>query len=141
MDDESLLATYFERTTPAAAAAGRAIMAFILELDPQIAWKLNKTTIEFRAERYFCALWPVKRHITFWIFNNGGLKDPQERLQGKGRASYVKLCSLADVDEVLRDLVAQAFRTKGLRPLKRPRRPPVPKPLAWRLCHVAATPM
>ena len=34
---------------PAAAAAGRAIMAFVLELDAQIAWKLNKTTIEFRA--------------------------------------------------------------------------------------------
>ena len=120
-DDTSLLAAYFDRTTPAAAAAGKAIMASLLALDPKIVWKLNKTTIEFRVERYFCALWPVKRHITFWIFNNGGIEDAHARLMGKGRASYVKLRSLADVDEILLDLVAQAYRTEGLRPLKRRR--------------------
>ena len=122
MDDESLLSAYFERTTPAAATAGRAVMAFILELDLHIAWKLNKTTIECRAERYFCALWPVKRHITFWIFNNGGIADPQGRLLGSGRATYVRLHTLDDVDEILNDFVAQAYRTEGLRPLKRPNR-------------------
>ena len=47
--DDSRLAAYFERSKLAAAAAGRAIMAFVLELDAQIARKLNKTTIEFRA--------------------------------------------------------------------------------------------
>ena len=46
-------------------------MAFVLESGTQIVGKLNKTTIEFRAERYFCVLWPVKHHISFWIFNNG----------------------------------------------------------------------
>ncbi len=49
-------------------------MAFILNLDTRIAWKLNKTAIEFRAEHYYCALRPVERHIPFWIFNNGDLK-------------------------------------------------------------------
>lgn len=121
-DDRARLAAYFDRTAPEAAEAGRSAMAFILKLDPGIAWKLNKTTIEFRAERYFCALWPVKGHITFWIFNNGGIEDPCGRLLGKGRASYVKLRTRADVDDTLRDLVAQAYRTEGLRPLKRPRR-------------------
>ena len=52
-DDTSLLAAYFDRTTPAAAAAGRAVMDFILALDPNRTWKLNKTTIEFRGERNF----------------------------------------------------------------------------------------
>jgi hypothetical protein len=47
--DDSRLAAYFERSKLAAAAAGRAIMAFVLELDAQIAWKLNQTTIEFCA--------------------------------------------------------------------------------------------
>ena len=94
----------------------------MLALKSGIDWKLNKTAIEFRAERYFCALWPVKHHITFWIFHDGGITDPSGRLLGRGLASYVKLRTLADVDDTLGDLVAQAYRTEGPRPLKRSRR-------------------
>jgi len=36
-------------------------------LDSNISWKLNKATIDFRAERQFCSLWLVKNHFTFWI--------------------------------------------------------------------------
>ena len=46
--NDSRLAAYFERSKLAAAAAGRAIMAYVLKLDAQIAWKLNKPIIEFR---------------------------------------------------------------------------------------------
>ena len=92
-------------------------MAFILELDAQIAWKLNKTPIEFRAERYFCVLWPVKHHISFWIFNNGDISDPEARLHSKRRASYVRLRSPDDAHETPMNLVMHAHRTEGVRPL------------------------
>ena len=121
--DDSRLAAYFERSKLAAAAAGRAIMAFVLELDPQIAWKLNGTTTEFRAWRYFFALRPVKHRNTFWTLNNSNLEAPAARLLGKGRASYLGLKSPGDVDETPMDLVRQAHRTEGLRP------PYCPRPL------------
>ena len=78
--------------------------------------------MEFRAEHYYCALRPVERHISFWIFNNGSIADSQDVYLGRGRASYVRLRTLDDVDGILEDLVTQACRTEGLRPLKRPRR-------------------
>ena len=123
--DDSRLAAYFERSKLAAAAAGRAIMAFILELDAQIAWKLNKTPIEFHALQYSCALRPVSHRNTFWTFKNGDLEALAARLSGRGRASYGRLKSPGDVDETPMDLVRQAHRTEGLRPLKRPQ----PRPL------------
>jgi hypothetical protein len=114
---DSCLAAFFERSKPAAAAAGRAIMAFVLELDVQIAWKLNKTPIEFHAWQYSCALRPVKHRNTFWTLNNSNLEGRTARLLGKGRASYIRLKSPGDVDETPMNLVGQAHRTEDLRPL------------------------
>ena len=118
MSEQQQLDSYFERTTPEAAEAGRAAMAFILSLDPKISWKLNKATIDFRAERQFCSLWPVKNHITFWITNDGSVPDPENRLKGNGRTANLKLNSLADFDEAVKELVHGSFKTEGLRPLK-----------------------
>ena len=106
---------------PAAAAAGRAIMAFVLELDAQIAWKLNKTPIEFHAWQYSCALRPVKHRNTFWTLNNSNLEGRTARLPGKGRASYIRLKSPGDVHETPMVFVGQGHRTEGLRPLYCPR--------------------
>ena len=119
--DDSRLAAYFDRSKLAAAAAGRAIMAFVLELDAQIAWKLNKTPIEFHAWQYSCALRPVKHHNTFWTFNRGNLEGRTARLLGRGRASYIRLKSPGDVDETPMNFVGQGHRTEGLRPLYCPR--------------------
>ena len=82
-------------------------MAFVLESGTQIVGKLNKTTIEFRAERYFCALRPVSHRITFWTFKNGDLEAPAARLLGKGRAPCVELKSPGDAHEAPMDLVRQ----------------------------------
>ena len=70
MPESSRLEEYLVRTTPQAAEAAQAAMDFILSLDPKITWKLNKATVDFRAERQFCSLWPVKSHVTFWITND-----------------------------------------------------------------------
>ena len=119
--DDSRLAAYFERSKLAAAAAGRAIMAFVLELDAQIVWKLNKTPIEFQAWQYSCALRPVKHRNTFWTLNNSNLEGRTARLLGKGRASYIRLKSPGDVHETPMVFVGQGHRTEGLRPLYCPR--------------------
>ena len=82
-------------------------MAFILELDAQIAWKLNKTPIEIHPLQYSCALRPVSHRNTFWTFKNGDLEAPAARLLGKGRAPCVELKSPGDVHESQMDLVRQ----------------------------------
>ncbi len=92
-------------------------MAFVLELDAQIVWKLNKTPIEFQAWQYSCALRPVKHRNTFWTLNNSNLESWTARLPGRGRASNVGLKSPGDVDETQLDLVRQGHRTEGVRPL------------------------
>lgn len=110
---------YLDRTTAAAAEAGRAAMTYLLALDDRISWKLNKATIDFRAERQFCSLWPVRSHITFWITKTDDIDDPGERLTGEGRTANLKLKEASDFDDEVRALLAASFRSEGLRPLKR----------------------
>ena len=91
-------------------------MAFVLESGTQIVGKLNKTTIEFRAERYFCVLWPVSNtHITFWIIQEWrDLEAPAVTPAGQGTRTLRRaeghpatLTTTAPMD-----LVRQAYRTE-----------------------------
>lgn len=109
---------YFARTTREAAEAGQAAMDFILSLDPNISWKLNKATIDFRAERQFCSLWPVKNHITFWITKTDDVQDPNSRLKGEGRTTNLKLYKVSDFDDELKNIIRASYKSEGLRPLK-----------------------
>lgn len=108
---------YLTRTTKEAAQAGRAVIEFLLGL-PNVNWKTNKATIDFRAERQFCSLWPIKNHITLWLTKTENVHDPQKRLRGKGRTANLKLSTNKDVDSYLKKLIRQSYKFEGLRPLK-----------------------
>jgi hypothetical protein len=111
------LEQYLTRTTEEAAQAGRSVIEFLLGL-PNVSWKINKATIDSRAERQFCSLWPVKKHITLWLTKTESVHDPQQRLRGEGRTANLKLRTNKDVDSYLKKLIRQSYKSEGLRPLK-----------------------
>ena len=117
------LAAYFELSKLATAAAGRALMAFVLELDVQIAWKLNKTPVEF--PRLAVLLRSPVGQATQYI-----LDIQQWRLRSSGRTPAGQGTGILHKAEVTRrrrrdanGFVGQAHRTESLLP------PYCPRPL------------
>ena len=98
----------------------RALRGFVKRIVPSRKETVNAWGVPtFEAPDPFCFYMAGKNHVTFGFHFGTSLKDPDSLLEGTGKnIRHVKLRTVADLEQSLRELVLAAARLKGKAPMK-----------------------